>query len=99
MDGTAFDALIKQLSTSPVTRATALRGLTATAAALTGAGVTTSELGAEKGEAKKKWCHRGDDFSILGKTKKLTKDQIKQHKRKHAADYKGKCTAARIVSP
>ena len=97
MDGTAFDTLIKQFSTSPVTRARALRGLAATAAALTGAGLSASELGAKKGETKRKWCHRGDDFTILGKTNKLTKEQRKQHKKKHAADYRGTCTAARIV--
>jgi hypothetical protein len=99
VDGTAFDALIKQFSTARVTRATALRGLVASATALTGMRLRDEEAGAgnKKRETKRKWCHRGDDFTILGKTKKLTKEQRKTHKKKHAADYKGTCGAARIV--
>jgi hypothetical protein len=36
MDGTRFDNLIKRLAATPVTRATALRGLAAGAATLAG---------------------------------------------------------------
>jgi hypothetical protein len=46
MDGTAFDALIKRLATTPLSRSKAVRGLAATAAALAGA-----TLAAEPGEA------------------------------------------------
>ena len=35
--------------------------------------------------------------AVKSQAKNLTKDQIKQHKQKHTADYKGKCTSARIV--
>jgi hypothetical protein len=100
MDGTAFDALIKQFSTSRVTRAEAVRRLVSGATALAGVRLTADDAGADKkGETKKKWCHRGDNVAILGITKKLTKEQRKQHKRKHVADYEGKCIAARIVAP
>jgi hypothetical protein len=100
VDDLRFDTLVKPLSSTRLSRLTALRGLAASAAALSGMRLLVEKAGeAKKGEAKKNWCHRGDNVAILGKTKKLTKDQIKQHKKKHTADYKGKCTASRIVSP
>jgi hypothetical protein len=101
MDGNTFDQLIKHLATTRVTRLTALRGLVVGAvAALTGLGLTADEVGAARKKPRKKaWCHRGDDFSIVGTTRKLTKDQRQKHRRRDAADYKGRCTASRIVSP
>jgi hypothetical protein len=98
MDGTRFDQLIKSIAATRVSRLTALRGLAVGAVtAFTGVELTREEAGAKKGQRKVKICHRGDDASILGDTKKVTKKQKKNHLRKHAADYKGKCTASRMV--
>src|SRR5215207_4961199 len=99
MEGTQFDTLSKWLASTPLTRAMALRGLAAGAvAALTGVSLTADDAGAAKNKEKKvQICHRGDDASILGTTKKVTKKLKKNHLRKHAADYAGKCTAARMV--
>jgi hypothetical protein len=100
MDGSKFDTLITRLASTHVTRWQALQGLAASAAVLAGIGLLDEEAGADrKRETNRKWCHRGDNVAILGKTKQLTKDQIKTHKKKHAADYRGRCTAARIVAP
>jgi hypothetical protein len=101
MDAITFDTLIKRLATRRLTRVQTLRGLAAGGvAALTGVSLLGEEGEAEnKKPSKKKWCHRGDDFTILGITKKFTKDQRKKHKRRHAADYRGQCTAANIISP
>jgi hypothetical protein len=99
MEGTQFDTLSKWLASTPLTRATALRGLAAGAVvALTGVSLTADDAGADRNRPKKvQICHRGDDASILGTTKKVTKKLKKNHLRKHAADYTGKCTAARMV--
>src|SRR5215212_652372 len=103
MDGTRFDQLIKSMATQRVSRLTALRGLAAGAvASLTGVSFLGEEGEAKNNnnnEKKRKICHRGNDFSILGTTKKLKKDKAKKHLKKHAADYKGSCTASRIVTP
>ena len=99
MEGTPFDTLSKWLASTPLTRATALRGLAAGAVvALTGVSLTADEAGADRKQPKKvQICHRGDDPTILGTTKKVTKESKKKHLRKHAADYTGKCTASRMV--
>ena len=99
MEGTQFDTLSKWLASTPLTRATALRGLAAGAVAgLTGLSLTADDAGAARKKSKKvQICHRGDDPTILGTTKKVTKESKKKHLRKHAADYTGKCTAARMV--
>src|SRR5215207_8435563 len=97
MDGTRFDQLIKSIATQRVTRLTALRGLAAGAVAgLTGLSLTADEAGADRKKPKKrKICHRGSDFTILGTTKKLKKPKAQRHLRKDPADYKGACTAAK----
>src|SRR5918993_154166 len=62
MDGTRFDNLIKRLATRPMTRATALRGLAASAAALTGvsilagAGEARNNNNNNNNERKRKVC-------------------------------------------
>ncbi len=101
MDVTTFDTLIKRLATTRLTRWQALRGMAAGGvAALTGVSLLGEEGEAKKDKPKKKTiCHRGSDVSILGTTKKVTKKGNQKHFRQHPADYKGKCTAARIVSP
>jgi hypothetical protein len=92
VDGTQFDNLIKRLSTRPLTRGKALRGLAAGAAAL--AGVT---LATEPGEAKKNhekevricvWSATG------GQSKKVDKDKAKKILRRNACARKGSCTGA-----
>jgi hypothetical protein len=98
MDGTRFDQLIKSIATQRVTRLTALRGLAAGAVA----SFTGLSLFGEEGEAKdgkktrkRKICHRGSDFTILGTTKRLKKQKARRHLRRDPADYKGACTAAK----
>jgi hypothetical protein len=100
MDGSTFDQLTTRIAKMRVNRLTALRGLAAgVVTALTGLSLTADEAGADRKKPKKvRICHRGDDPTILGTTRKVTKKQKKNHLRKHAADYKGKCTASRIVS-
>src|SRR5215212_3052044 len=99
MDATTFDALIKRLAATRLTRLTALRGLAAGGvAALTGVSLLGEEADADNNK-KRTICHRGDDCSILGVTKKVSKKGKQKHLRQHSCDYKGKCTASRIVSP
>jgi hypothetical protein len=94
MDRSQFDTLITRLASTPLTRAMALRGLAAGAgAALIGVSLTANDAGADRKKPKKvKICHRGDDFAILGTTKKLEKTKMRQHLKKHSADYRGQCT-------
>jgi hypothetical protein len=89
MDGTTFDALIKRLATTPLSRSTALRGLAASAAAL--AGVTlTAEPGAAK-KNKRKICHCTDEKSTSCKDIEVGKKAAKRHIKKHDCDYRREC--------
>jgi hypothetical protein len=95
MDATTFDALIKRLAATRLTRLTALRGLAAGGvAALTGV-----RLFSEEGEAKKKnnqkkisICVCGDANPSTCKTQKKEKDKAKKTLRRNPCAYKGKCT-------
>src|SRR5918994_6829027 len=95
MDAITFDVLIKRLAARRLTRLTAVRGLAAgVAAALTGVSLTTDEAGADrKKPTKVRICHRGDNFAIFGTTKQLKEERWQKHRRKHEADYRGRCTA------
>ena len=54
MDGTRFDHLIKRLAATPVTRATALRGLAAGAATLAGVTLLAEPGTAADGDGKRR---------------------------------------------
>jgi hypothetical protein len=93
VDGPRFDTLIKQFSTSRVTRAHAVRGLAASVAAL--AGITlTEEPGAAKGDKKDEPQRRVCLWSRTspgGKTKKVDKDKRKKILRRNDCARKGRC--------
>ena len=94
MDGHHFDHLTRVVS-SLFSRRTSF-GLLA-AIGLFAHSLSASEAGNRT--KKVKICHRGDDPTILGDTKKVTKKAKKKHFKNDSADYKGECTASRIVSP
>jgi hypothetical protein len=92
MDGTQFDTLIKRLSATPLTRATALRGLAASAATLAGVRLT-EEPGAAKKNKKDEnevriclWSASG------GRSKKVERSKAKTILRRNACARKGRCS-------
>jgi hypothetical protein len=92
VDGSRFDTLIKQFSTSRVTRAHALRGLAAGVAAL--AGVTLAPPRAAKGRKKEEPQRRVCLWSRTapgGKSKKVDKDKRKKILRRNDCARKGRC--------
>jgi hypothetical protein len=91
MDATTFDTLIKRLATTPLTRVNVLRGLAASAAALTGV-MLPKEAGAKKkDETEIKVCNcPGSDASSC-KTQKKDKSKAKKLLRRNPCAYKGKC--------
>jgi hypothetical protein len=113
MDGSRFDTLVKALAadsrrqlitplaTTPLTRANAVRGLVAGAAAL--AAVTrTGQPGAadrKKDEKKRKVCHCLDTTAATCRTLKKEKKKVRKHLRRHPCDYKGRCTGVSGCSP
>ncbi len=96
MDGTQFDKLIKRLATTPLTRSTALRGLAASAAALTGV-TRVMQPGAARNrnnnndEPERKVCHCANATAASCRTLKKKKSKVKKHLRKHNCDYRGEC--------
>ena len=95
MDGTHFDSLIKRLAATPVTRAAALRGLAASAAAL--AGVTLlAESGTADGDGKKTRKRRVCDCSSSDPNsctnRRLKRRAANRLLRSNACAYKGRCT-------
>ena len=87
VDGTQFDTLVKRLSTTTLSRSTALRGLAGSVAAF--AGVT---LVVEPGAAsQKKVCHCLDETVTSCETIKVGKRSARRHIRKHLCDYRGEC--------
>src|SRR5215208_3646442 len=91
MDATTFDTLIKRLATTPLTRVNVLRGLAASAAALTGV-MLPKEAGAKKkDETEIKVCNcPGSDASSC-KTQKKDKSKAKKLLQRNPCAYKGKC--------
>ena len=91
MDGTTFDDLIKRLSTAPLTRGKALRGLAASAAALAGVSLVVESGGARKNRDEKVvriclWSVTG------GRSKKVEKSKARTILRHNACARKGHCT-------
>ncbi len=97
MDGTRFDNLVKRLATRPMTRATALRGLAASAAALTGvsilAGAGEAANNNNNNDRKRKVCKCTSATATSCSTVKKEKKKAKRILRRFPCSYKGKCRA------
>ena len=98
MDGTRFDNLIKRLATRPMTRATALRGLAASAAALTGVSILAGSGEAannnnNNNDRKRKVCKCTSATATSCRTVKKEKKKAKRVLRRFPCSYKGKCRA------
>ena len=94
MDGTRFDHLIKRLAATPVTRATALRGLAASAAAL--AGVTLlaepdSAAAAGKRRRRRRVCDCASADPNTCTNRRLKRRAARRLLRSNACAYKGRC--------
>jgi len=91
--------MIQRLSTASLTRSTALRGLAASVATLTGVrltalpGVARKHNNNKKHEPKRRVCHcgRNNPQRVGCTTKRLPKEKVKQHLKRHKDDYKGQC--------
>ena len=87
MDGSQFDTLIKRLATTPLSRSTVLRGLTASVAAFAGVTFAAEPAAAEE----RKICHCEDEIRTSCDTIKVGRRSARRHLRKHPCDYKGEC--------
>jgi hypothetical protein len=88
VDGTQFDTLVKRLSTTTLSRSTALRGLAASVAAFAGVTLTAEPGAAEE----RKICHCEDESRTSCETITVGKKAARRHLRDHDCDYRGKCT-------
>ena len=93
MEPRRFDDLIKQLSTASLTRSQALRGLALSATALAGVRITIEpglarKRNNDRNEPKRRVCHcgRNNPQRVGCKTKRLPKDKVKQHLKRHKDD-------------
>jgi hypothetical protein len=103
VDTRRFDDLIKRLSTASMPRSHALRVLGASAAALAGVRLTAAPGVARKrnnNEPKRRVCHcgRNNPQRVGCKTKRLPKDKVKKHLKRHKDDYRGRCVAATPIT-
>ena len=96
MDANRFDRLARRLAAARLTRARALRGIAAGAAALAGLGASTGDVSAGR---KRKLCHCGDDPTAQCTDEKVSKKARKQHLRDHPCDYKGECRGTGTRNP
>ncbi len=78
MDGPQFDTLIKRFSTTTLSRSTALRGLAATVAALTGVALAAKPGAAEQ----RKVCHCEDESAASCETLTLGRKAARNHLRR-----------------
>ncbi|MDF3042224.1 MAG: hypothetical protein K0Q71_4930 [Thermomicrobiales bacterium] len=95
MDGSHFDTLVKALATRPLSRASVLHGLVASATALAGLTLAAEPGTArkKKGENERKVCVCGTDGSVGScRTKKVKADKVKKLLRRNPCASKGKCT-------
>ena len=96
MDGKRFDTIIKGLSTKPVTRWRAIRGVLGGAAvaavAVTG-GAAAQRATTQANISKKKTtiCHCFSNDPATCKTIRIRRWSARKHL-KHPCDYKGACT-------
>ena len=94
MDAERFDAMIKRLGTTRLTRMRALRGVAASAAAaLIGAALVPAAADAADRHRRRKRtiCHCPDTDPKNCKTLRLRRKRAKRHLRQHPNDYKGEC--------
>ena len=96
MDGTRFDNLIKRLAATPVTRATALRGLAAGAATLAGVTLLAEPGTAADGDGKRRRRRRVCDCSSANPNsctnRRLKRRAARRLLRSNDCAYKGRCT-------
>jgi len=93
MDAERFDAMIKRLGTTRLTRMRALRGVAASAvAALIGAALLPADAADRHRRRRKRTiCHCPDTDPKNCKTLRLRRKRAKRHLRQHPNDYKGEC--------
>ena len=92
MDGERFDALIRRLGTTRLTRMRALRGAAGSAAALMAAAlVATTTEAADRRRRKRTICHCPDTDPKNCVTLRLRRKRARRHLRRHPNDYKGEC--------
>jgi hypothetical protein len=95
MDGTRFDNLIKRLAATPVTRATALRGLAAGAATLAGVTLLAEPSAAADGDGKRRRRRRVCDCSSADPNtctnRRLRRRAARRLLRSNDCAYKGRC--------
>jgi hypothetical protein len=91
MESTRFDYLIKRLAAQPMTRATALRGLAASAAAMAGVTLVAESGEARKNNKKKRVCNctSSDPASCVNQKKK--KKAVNRLLNSNDCAYKGRC--------
>jgi hypothetical protein len=100
VDHTRFETFTKRLATTPLTRAQALRGLVASAAALTGV-----QLSAQPGSARKKDKKEGKVCVCSGaaeagcRTQNKDATKVKKLLRQNPCAYKGRCTSVNPCAP
>ena len=92
MDGERFDALIRRLGTTRLTRKRALHGVAGSAAALMAAAlVATTTEAADRRRRKRTICHCPDTDPKNCVTLRLRRKRARRHLRRHPNDYKGEC--------
>ena len=92
MDAERFDAMIRRLGTTQLTRKRALRGVVGSAAALMGAAlVSTTNEAADRRRRKRTICHCPDTDPKNCVTLRLRRRRARRHLRRHPNDYKGEC--------
>jgi hypothetical protein len=91
MDGERFDALIRRLGTTRLTRMRVLRGATGSAAALMAAALVATTEAADRRRRKRTICHCPDTDPKNCTTLRLRRRRARRHLRRHPNDYKGEC--------
>jgi hypothetical protein len=91
MDGERFDALIRRLGTTRLTRMRALRGVAGSAAALMAAALVATTEAADRRRRKRTICHCPDTDPKNCTTLRLRRRRARRHLRRHPNDYKGEC--------
>src|SRR5215207_5527441 len=92
MDGTQFDTAIKRLSTTPLTRGKALRGMAASAAALVGVRLGAEPSAAAKNKERKiRICVCQSADVTTCQTKNKPKSKAKKTLQNKPCSYTGRC--------
>ena len=101
MDAERFDALIRRLGATRLTRGRALRGVVGgTAAALMGTALLPRVTdAADRRRRKRTICHCPDTDPNNCTTLRLRRKRAKKHLQQHPNDYKGKCQKQPNLAP